>query len=234
VAVAVLSVAKVPVRWAPPLAVLRAIVQLGVRSAVLGGVITNPGWVAMALLVMFTVAAATSTKRLNQINGKWSWRRFALIAASMICGVLVATGIVFATGAVAFTPRYMLALGGIVIGNSMSISTLAGRRLYSDANQRWDEVEGWLSVGATPRQATSIIRRESIREALIPSVDQTRTVGLVTLPGTFVGAIFGGASPVEAAIFQVLTLACILTAGAITSSLLLTALAGIRQKPSAP
>jgi len=31
--------------------------------------------------------------------------------------------------------------------------------------------------------------------ALVPGLDQTRTVGLVTLPGAFVGVLLAGASP---------------------------------------
>jgi len=226
-AVAVLWFAHVPMRWAAPLSVLRAVVQLGFIALVLSTVITNPWWVALALLVMFTVAASTCAQRLG-----FTWSRLLMVAGSMLCGVLAAASVVFITGAVAFTPRYMLAVGGIVIGNSMSISTLAGRRLFADANKRWDEIEGWLSVGATPRQASAIIRRESIREALIPSIDQTKTVGLVTLPGTFVGAIFGGASPLEAGVFQVMVLASVLTAGAISSVLLLSGLAAVPVKPA--
>ena len=226
VTMAVLAVARVPLHWTPPAAVLRAVAQLGFIALVLGTVITNPGWVFLALAVMFSVATVTSARRLG-----FTWERLGIVAAAMFCGVIVASAIVFLSGAIPFTARYLLAVGGIVIGNSMSISTLAGRRLFSDANKRWDEIEGWLSIGATPRQASAIIRRESIREALIPSIDQTKTVGLVTLPGTFVGAIFGGASPLEAGVFQVLVLAAILAAGAITSALLLFGLAKIPQKP---
>jgi putative ABC transport system permease protein len=49
--------------------------------------------------------------------------------------------------------------------------------------------------------------------ALTPSIDQTKTSGLVTLPGAFVGAIFAGASPLEAGRFQLVVLAAILAAG---------------------
>lgn len=37
-------------------------------------------------------------------------------------------------------------------------------------------------------------------------IDQTRSVGLVTVPGTFVGLILGGASPADAARLQLLVL----------------------------
>jgi len=36
------------------------------------------------------------------------------------------------------------------------------------------------------REAVREIAREAVFEALVPALDQTRTVGLVTLPGAFV------------------------------------------------
>ena len=38
--------------------------------------------------------------------------------------------------------------------------------------------------------------------ALVPPLDQARTVGLVTLPGAFVGVLLGGGSPLEAGAAQ--------------------------------
>jgi putative ABC transport system permease protein len=44
----------------------------------------------------------------------------------------------------------------------------------------------------------------------VPGLDQTRTVGLVTLPGAFVGMLLGGATPVEAAAVQLVVLVALL------------------------
>jgi putative ABC transport system permease protein len=150
----------------------------------------------------------------------------------MAAGVLVTLGVVFATGAIDFTARYALAIGGIVIGNSMSIATIGGRRLLESVDDRWDDVEGWLALGATPRQSTAALAKQAIYSALIPTTDQTRTTGLVTLPGAFVGAIFGGVSPLEAGRFQIVVLASIMAAGAITASMLVSSLAPLRQRPA--
>ncbi len=229
VTVAVLGAARVPRRWAPPYAVVRGTLQLAVIALVLRGVIEDGRWVAAALAVMFTVAASTSARRLG-----FSWRTLGIVAGSMVTGVVVALGIVFATGALDLTPRYVLALGGIVVGNAMSIATLAGRRLFLGVHDRWDEVEGWFALGARPMAATAVIRREAAYEALVPTIDQTRTTGLVTLPGAFVGSIFGGASPLEAGRFQIVVLACVLAAGSITAVLLLRALGPVRTKPARP
>ena len=214
---------------APAVAILRGAVQLALISLVLGGIITSSVWVGVALLVMFTVAAGTATRRLA-----WSWRRFIAVATTMAAGVVVTLAVVFGTGAIEFTPRYVLAVGGIVIGNSMTIAVLSGRRFFEAVHEQWHEVEGWLALGATGRQATLAQARQSVHAALIPSTDQTKTTGLVTLPGAFVGAIFGGASPLEAGRFQVVVLASILAAGAITAVALIHTFAAVKVRPDAP
>src|SRR5688500_4550349 len=118
VALAILVALTVTVLWssrtrsflAPAVAILRGAAQLALISLVLGGIIDEPLWVAVALLVMFTVAVVTATRRLM-----WSWRRFAAVAVTMALGILVTLAVVFGTGAIEFTPRYVLAVGGIVI-----------------------------------------------------------------------------------------------------------------------
>lgn len=139
--------------------------------------------------------------------------------------------VVFSLGALEHSSRYVLAFGGIVIGGAMSASTLSGRRTQQSLVARWDEVEGWLALGAPPKIATMDIARQAIREALVPSLDQTKTTGLVTLPGAFVGAIFGGVSPVEAGRFQIVVLAGLMTAGAISASFVSLRLAPRLKRP---
>jgi putative ABC transport system permease protein len=114
----------------------------------------------------------------------------------------------------------VLAVGGIVVGNAMTVCTLMGRSLAAAFVSEREQIEGWLALGATPRAASIRSVRVAASTALIPATDQTRTTGIVTLPGAFVGAIFAGASPLVAAEFQVLVLASILVTGAIAVTLL--------------
>ncbi|WP_347110904.1 ABC transporter permease [Paenarthrobacter sp. S56] len=113
----------------------------------------------------------------------------------------------------------------------MTTAVLAGRRFTEAVNDHWEEVEGWLALGATPRQATLELARGAAHSALIPSIDQTKTTGLVTLPGAFVGAIFGGISPVEAGRFQIVVLAGIMATGAITAVAVIASRANFRTRP---
>lgn len=215
-------------RFAPALAVLRGTLQLAVISFILTGVISSMFWVIIALVVMFSVAAGTATHRIG-----WSFEHARTMVTAMASGVIVTLAIVFTTGAIEFSARYALAIGGIVIGNSMSIATLASRRFVEGVRDRWEEIEGWLALGASPRQSTFELARNAVYGALIPSTDQTKTTGLVTLPGAFVGAIFGGVSPLEAGRFQIVVLAAIMGAGSITAVVVVNWLAPVRMKPVA-
>ena len=212
--------------WAPLTAVARAALQLAALSLVLAGILADPLWVGVGLGVMFLAAVWTVARRTRAAAS-----RAVMIGVAMLAGNVVTTGLVFASGAVEFSPRYVLAVGGIVIGNTMSIATLTTRGFTASVRDHWDEVEGWLALGATPLISTRWLARESVYSALVPTIDQTRTTGIVVLPGAFVGAIFGGASPLEAGRFQVIVLASILAAGAITATVLVRIIGGIAKKP---
>ena len=213
--VTVLRAGRVPVGWAPVLAVGRGGLQLAVVGLALGGVFSAPPTAALVLLIMLGTATWTASRRLVGLDGAGR-----AVVMSCVAGAAAALGIVFATGVLPFSARYLVAAGGIVIGGTMTGATLAGRALLGGLRARREEVEAWLALGATPRQAVRDIARTAAAEALVPALDQTRTTGLVTLPGAFIGALLGGASPLQAARFQLVVLAALLAAQAAVAVLL--------------
>lgn len=232
-AMTVLRVAGVRTGAAPVLAVLRGGLQLAAIGLVLRGVLdTAPGLSALVLLVMLSTAVWTAGRRLRDLQG--SRQAFLAVALACTTGAAAVLVVVFALGVLPLTARYVVALGGIVMGGTMTSATLAGRHLLSGLRARRDEVEAWLSLGATPRRAVVDIARRAVRESLVPAVDQTRTTGLVTLPGAFIGALLGGASPVQAARFQLIVLAGLITAGSIVAVLVTTVLGAPEQLPNSP
>jgi len=222
-----LATARVRQPAAVVLALARAVLQLAALSLILSGIIRDPVWVGVGLGVMFVAAVVTAVFR--DTRGSRQWKQLAI---AMSTGAVAVMTIVFATGAIEFSPRYVLAIGGIVIGNIMTIAILTQRIFRTSIHDHWDEVEGWLALGATARQSTLELGRAAIRTAMLPSIDQTRTTGIVVLPGAFVGAIFGGASPLEAARFQVVVLACILAAGVLTSVILTRLTGAVALRPA--
>ena len=100
----------------------------------------------------------------------------------------------------------------------MTATTLAGRRTLDGLRNRRGEVEAALSLGLPDRDARLLIIRDDAALALLPGLDQTRTVGLVTLPGAFVGMLLGGATPLQAAAVQLLVLAALLLVQAVATA----------------
>lgn len=213
-------VTRVGLGWLPLTAIVRAVVQLAVIATILRGVLAVPWTVALFVLLMLSTASWTAGSRLRELP---RGRLLALIG--VLTGAFVALALVFVLRLVELEARYVVAVAGIIIGNAMSAATLSGRNFLRGARARRDEVEAWFSLGATPAQAYEEIGREAVRESMLPTLDQSRSTGLVTLPGAFVGALFGGASPVVAAQFQLVVLAGIALA-MLTTSVVVTRLAG--------
>lgn len=206
--------------WLPVTALVRATVQLSVVALLLRAVLDVPGLVLGFVALMLTTATLTSGRRL-----RGTWRQWGSAAAGVLGGSVAALVPVLALRLVEWDVRYVVATAGIVIGAAMTATTAAGRRFAEAARLRRDEVEAWLALGATPARAHRDLGRDAARESVLPNLDQTRSTGLVTLPGAFVGALFGGASPAEAAQFQLVVLAGIALA-MVTAATVVTALAG--------
>lgn len=194
---------------------LRAAVQLAIVAAALRGVFAAPWAVIAVLAVMFTVATVTAARRLRDHP---DILRATVCACGLGAGAVIA--VIVGLPTLSRDVRTLVAVSGIVLGGTMTAATLTGRRLHEALVRRRDEVEAWLSIGATSRHAVRPLAREAVFEALVPALDQTRTVGLVTLPGAFVGALLGGASAVDAARFQIVVLVGLLAAEAITATVL--------------
>jgi putative ABC transport system permease protein len=109
----------------------------------------------------------------------------------------------------------IIPIAGIYIGGAMTATSIAGRRAYDELRARHGEYEAALALGLLPRDAALLIIRPTANQALVPVLDQTRTVGLVTLPGAFVGVLLGGGDPLQAGVIQIVVLIALLTIEAI-------------------
>ena len=74
-----------------------------------------------------------------------------------------------------------------------------------------------LSLGANEKQASMSIIRASVKTGMSPSIDSTKTVGLVSLPGMMSGLIFAGVEPTEAIRYQIVVMFMIIAVTSIAS-----------------
>lgn len=184
---------------------LRAAVQLTLVGLLIALVFRVPALAVAFLAVMVLTASLTSGGRLRGLPGS---RRIA--ASAIAAPALGATGVLLAIGAFATTPRAVIPTAGILIGGAMMATTLTGRRLIEGLSEGVDEIEARLALGDRARDALIPLTRQAIVGALVPLIDQTRSAGLVALPGTFVGLVLGGASPETAARIQLTVLLTLL------------------------
>ena len=192
---------------------VRAAVQLALIAALLTALVESLTLAALYVAAMVAVAAATSGRRMRL--GRDAWQPVLPIALSSLPVVLA----LLATGLVPTEPLAVVPVSGILVGGAMTATTLAGRRALDELTARRGEVEAGLSVGLLDRDARLLVVRTPAAEALVPVLDQTRTVGLVTLPGAFVGMLLGGASPADAAGVQLLVLVGLLAVEAVAVAL---------------
>jgi putative ABC transport system permease protein len=191
---------------------VRAVVQLSVVGVVIRLVIVTPQLSPVYLLLMTGVAAWTSSRRLRPLPGVFRGALGAIVAAAS-----VVTVVVFATGALPRDARDLVPFVAQIIGGSMTATTLAAVRMRDDVLAGWELVEAALAIGARPRQAVADIARHAAAAALVPALDQTRNVGLVVLPGAYVGLLLAGASPAQAGRLQFLVLIGLLVAETIAA-----------------
>jgi putative ABC transport system permease protein len=191
-------------------AAARAVVQLAAVALILTAVLRSLWLSAAFTLVMFTIAVLTTARRVGAPRA-WPWA-----ALAMASGVLPVLAIIFGARAVPLNGPALVPFAGIVIGGTMTAHSLAGRRVFAALREHHDLLEAGLALGLRPRHAVDVVARHLLPEALVPGLDQTRTVGLVTLPGAFVGVILGGGSPVQAGVAQVLVLVGLVAAQTVT------------------
>lgn len=194
-------------------AVARAVVQLAALAAVIAVVIQNV-WASAAFVGVMSVAAAwTSGSRVARHRPQW--RVVALLWLPVAAPTVLVVAVLVAVGVLPAAGLAIIPTAGILLGGAMNTTSLAGRRALEELAARRGEVEAALSLGFLPREARSEICTEAGATALLPGIDQTRSVGLVTIPGAFVGMVLGGAPVSHAAIMQLFVMVALLAVSAI-------------------
>ncbi|MFD0418611.1 ABC transporter permease [Streptomyces sp. NPDC127108] len=192
---------------------VRATAQLAAVSLVIGWVVHHTAALFAFLLLMFAVATRTAGRRITP-NGTWWWAAVPIatpvvpvVAALTLAGLVPVRGIA------------MIPVTGILIGGALTATVLGGRRALDELRTRTGEFEAGLAIGLPERDARLEVIRPAASDALLPGLDQTRTVGLVTLPGAFVGMLLGGASPVQAGAVQLFVLIALMAVQALAVAL---------------
>lgn len=119
-----------------------------------------------------------------------------------------------------FDARYLIVLGGMLLGNSLRGNIVGIDSFYKNIRKDSKRYLYSLSLGASQHEAYLPYLRESVQLALKPTIAAMATMGIVALPGMMTGTILGGASPDVAIKYQIMIMIAILVSTII--SVLLT------------
>ena len=205
------------------IAVLRSFLQLTAVGYVIQAIFDSDSlWLVAALLAaMVAFGTFTAQRRARSVPGA-----LMPIALALGCAAAVTLGLVLMLGVFEAKPRFLVPVGGMVIGNSMTAAAVALNRLADEVRADAGRIEATLALGATARQAASGLVTRSLRSGMIPLVDSTKTTGVVFFPGTMVGMLIAGAEPFDAVRLQLILLWTLL--GAVAMAALIAVSLGYR------
>ncbi len=204
-------------------ALVRSFIQLTAVGYVIKLIFDRNELVLVIALIaaMALFGALTARSRARDVPGAF----WPLLIALGVTGTLT-LGLVVALGIFPARPRYLVPVGGMVIGNAMTAAAVALNRLGQDVIDSTAQIEATLALGATATQAIRPLVRRSLRSGVIPLIDSTKTTGLIFFPGTMVGMLLAGAAPVDAVRLQLVLLYILL--GGVSLAALIAVLLGYR------
>jgi putative ABC transport system permease protein len=206
-------------------AVVRSLAQLLLVGAALG-IIVDPdtwlGWSFAWVAGMVLFAAVTVSRRAPALPGILPIA-LAAVAASAAAGL----GLLFGLQIFPVEGRTVVPLAGMVVGNSLSATVVAVRRLVEAVAERRADLEARLALGLTWRDASRPTVRSVLRLAVAPDVERIKALGIIVLPGAMTGLILAGVDPLDAVRVQLALMYVIL--GAVATSATVVVLLGIRE-----
>ncbi|HEY5836965.1 ABC transporter permease [Streptomyces sp.] len=188
----------------------RAAVQLIAIGAILSWLFTHAGlpgslaWVAAMVLIAGQVAGRRGA-------GLPRPRLVATLAIGVATGATMA---VLLAAHIVGAPRTVVPVGGMVVNAILPICSVALARLREEVERNRAEVEARLVLGLSAAESVRPRLRAVLRTALLPPIDATKVVGLITLPGAMTGLILAGVPPLLAIRYQLVVVYISLSAPA--------------------
>ncbi len=198
------------------LAAARAAVQLAAVAAVLVVVFDRAGLPgALAWITgMVALAGQVAARRAPGLTAA------RLIATAAVAGgTLTTLGLLIGLRVISTAPHVLIPVTGMVVSGAMQAAGLSLLRVRDQATTRAPAIEARLSLALPADHAFAPEARTAARTALLPAIDATKVVGLISLPGAMTGLILAGVDPLTAIRYQIVVMYMLLAAAAVTALL---------------
>jgi putative ABC transport system permease protein len=196
------------------IASVRAAVQLVAVGALLLVLFKHTGlpgalaWVTAMVLLAGRVAG-------GRAKGLPHATRVATIGVAV--GAAATLGLLLVARVIDTSGRVVVPVGGMVVTGAMQGASLTLQRMRDEATSGRRAVEARLALGLDGGTAFAPHLRTALRNALIPAIDGTKVVGLISLPGATVGLLLAGVNPLTAIRYQVVVMYMLLGGAAVAA-----------------
>jgi putative ABC transport system permease protein len=190
-------------------AAVRALVQLAAVGALLlvvfekGGLPAAFAWLTVMVVIAGFVAGRRAFAIPKAREHAW-WGIGIAVATTM--------GLLLVLGTIDTVPSVVIPVGGMVVSTAMVTSGLALQRTADIVVDQRAQIEARLALGLPAGEAFLQPYRTAMRTALTPTVDTTKVVGLISLPGAMTGLILAGVDPWDAIRYQIVVMYMLLGA----------------------
>ena len=135
---------KIPVAKDMAMGSVRSFIQLIAVGYALDIIfdLNSPWLIMLVISIMLIVGAQAGAGRVKNIKGS-----FIITLLAMFIGSFLTLGIMLLFEIISFEARYIIPLGGMLIGNSMNAAALSIDRLCSDIKTNQLAIETSLSLG---------------------------------------------------------------------------------------
>lgn len=195
-------------------AAARAAVQLIAVGALLLVLFRHTGlpgalaWVSAMVLLAGRVAGG---------RAKGLPHAYRVATAGVAIGTAATLGLLLVARVIDTSGRVVVPVGGMVVTGAMQGASLTLQRIRDEVGTGRRAVEARLALGLAGPVAFAPHLRTSLRAALIPAIDGTKVVGLISLPGATVGLILAGVNPLTAIRYQVVVMYMLLGGAAVAA-----------------
>ncbi len=166
----------------------------------------NTAW----LIMMITVAVFSAIKHSSIKISKVLIPSLIAFSTATFIVLLYLNSVVLPLDNI-FDARYLIVLGGMLLGNSLRGNIIGISTFYKNIKNDTKKYHYTLSLGASKYEALLPYFRESVQLAIKPSIASMATMGIVSLPGMMTGVILGGADPETAIKYQIMIMLAIIT-----------------------
>jgi len=211
---------------------MRMLIQLTAIGFILKFIFaqTSPWWTLGWAAIMLAVAGyEVMARQTYRLKGK---QAYGLSTTTLLFVGFVCTA--FAMGFLIhpdpwYSPRYILPILGMILGNTMSGIALGMETLTLAVKREQGVIEAQLLQGIPRFEALKSNMKQALKTGMMPIINAMAASGIVSLPGMMTGQIIAGVDPIDATKYQIMIMFLIAggtalgtTMGVLGTGLLLT------------